>query len=160
MKIWELEDDSGDEEVTALVEKFTAGDDVTYDEKLKDYDLLGSIAHVIGLEKIEVLTSDESSKLQSELAKLLEEEIKLTAGDEDVHTKVENLLTEKLGDLGKKLHTGRSRNDQVLVDLRLFEKGELFEVTSNALELAKSLTDFAVDHVHTPMVGPSDRKST
>ncbi len=153
MKIWELEDGSKDEEVSALVEKFTAGEDVTYDEKLKDYDVLGSIAHVVGLEEIGVLTSEESSTLQRELAKLLEEEIELTAGDEDVHTKVENLLTQKLGDLGKKLHTGRSRNDQVLVDLRLFEKEKVFEVATHALDLAGSLTDFAREHVHTPMVG-------
>ncbi len=153
MKIWELEGSKNEAELEELVEKFTAGADVGYDQLLADYDIYGSIAHVTGLEEIGLLTSSEAEELREGLRDLLEEEIELTSDDEDIHTRVENELTENLGELGGKLHTARSRNDQVMVDLRLYAKDALFEVVEELFELIDSLLEFAESEADTPMVG-------
>lgn len=152
MKVWELESEQHDK-LTEKIESFTTGTDIQYDMKLKNFDLLGSIAHVIGLEDIGILSNTESTKLQSELINLLKEDLELSPQDEDIHSKIEKVLVQRLGDLGKKVHTGRSRNDQVLVDLRLFTKQKIFEVTKEILQLANALMGLTTTHRHTPMVG-------
>ncbi|MFP4201898.1 MAG: argininosuccinate lyase [Candidatus Acetothermia bacterium] len=153
MKVWELEDRRDESGLVELVEEFTAGADVGYDQRLADYDILGSIAHVTGLEEIGLLTSSEAEELREGLRDLLEEEIELTSDDEDIHTRVENELTDELGELGGKLHTARSRNDQVMVDLRLYAKDGLFGVVDALFELIESLLELAEEGASTPMVG-------
>lgn len=124
--------DKGAAKVDEEIQKFTAGDDVILDRQLLDYDIQASIAHVRGLRHIEVLTEQESAELISALEELRE---RFAAGEfilderfEDGHSAIEAFLTEKLGDTGKKVHTGRSRNDQVLVAQRLFLKDALQEL--------------------------------
>ena len=153
MKTWELGDKGEKTELDKLVEDFTAGADVDYDQRLARYDIFGSIAHVYALEQLELVNSDEARKLRNELRNLLDEDLNLVPGDEDIHTRVENELTDRLGKTGEKLHTARSRNDQVLVDVRLFTKAELFKLIRKLLNLVESLMYFASSHSTTPMVG-------
>lgn len=153
MKIWELENGKDESELEELVEEFTAGADVEYDQRLADYDIYGSIAHVTGLEEIGLLSGPEAEDLREGLRDLLGEEIELSPDDEDIHTRVENELTENLGEIGGKLHTARSRNDQVMVDLRLYAKEALFEVVEGLFELIDSLLEFAEREAKKPMVG-------
>ncbi|MBI3659811.1 argininosuccinate lyase [Candidatus Acetothermia bacterium] len=150
MKLWQTDNSKTDNQ---LVEQFTAGDDISLDEKLYRYDLLGSLAHAYMLSKIGVLSTKEFSKLRAAVLKLLDAEIHLTVQDEDVHTKVENLLVHKLGELGQKIHTGRSRNDQVLLDTRLHTKDKLSEIALSAMRLAMNLNTLAQRHEFVPMPG-------
>lgn len=149
MKLWE----TGGESVNELVERFTAQEDLALDEALARYDILGSLAHATMLQKIRLLSAAEFARLGRALCKLLSAAISLTVQDEDIHTKIENLLVEELGELGQKLHTGRSRNDQILVDLRLYTKDKLLEIALAALELAARLHKFAQQHEFVPMPG-------
>jgi argininosuccinate lyase len=149
MKLWKTEQSSDDE----LVEQFTAGEDVALDRELVPYEIFGSLAHAVMLEQIGVLTAAELARLRTVLVELLDAEIRLTVQDEDVHTKLEALLTEKLGELGQKIHTGRSRNDQVLVDIRLYTKARLSAIALEALDLASSLQKLAQAHEFVPMPG-------
>ena len=134
-------------QMTEEIEKFTVGRDREMDLYLAKYDVLGSMAHITMLESIELLQKDELQLLLKELKEIYKEaeagKFVIEEGVEDVHSQVELLLTRKLGDIGKKIHSGRSRNDQVLVDLKLFirdklhELVELIEVLFNEL-IAKS----------------------
>ena len=116
MKLW----DKG-YEVTAEIERFTVGRDREMDMYLAEADVLGSMAHITMLESIGLLEKDELQLLLSELRDILGEirsgAFTIEDGIEDVHSQVELMLTRRLGDVGKKIHSGRSRNDQVLVDL-------------------------------------------
>jgi len=129
------------------IEKFTVGNDYLIDKALVKYDIIGSIAHAEMLCKIGILTKEELKKLQKALSEILELdkkgrfEIKLE--DEDVHTAIENCLTEKLGDLGKKIHTARSRNDQVLTALRLYCKDEINEILKSIDGFVSALHGFS-----------------
>ena len=129
-KLWEK-----NFEVNKEIEKFTVGRDREMDLYLAKYDVLGSMAHITMLESIGLLTKDELTKLLAALKKIYKtcEEGKFVIEDdvEDVHSQVELMLTRELGDIGKKIHSGRSRNDQVLVDLKLFTRHELMEVVDN-----------------------------
>ena len=134
-------------QMTEEIEKFTVGRDREMDLYLAKYDVLGSMAHITMLESIGLLQKDELQLLLKELREIYKEaeagKFVIEEGVEDVHSQVELLLTRKLGDIGKKIHSGRSRNDQVLVDLKLFirdklhELVELIEVLFNEL-IAKS----------------------
>ena len=134
-------------QMTEEIEKFTVGRDREMDLYLAKYDVLGSMAHITMLESIGLLQKDELQLLLKELKEIYKEaeagKFVIEEGVEDVHSQVELLLTRKLGDIGKKIHSGRSRNDQVLVDLKLFirdklhELVELIEVLFNEL-IAKS----------------------
>lgn len=125
------------------VESFTVGNDRIYDKKLAPYDVKGTMAHVEMLGKVGLLEEDEVSQLVKELNQILENALKkdfeIPAQFEDIHSYVEYILTERLGDIGKRVHTGRSRNDQVLVDLHMFFKGELEEITQTSSELCDLL---------------------
>ena len=120
-----------------LVESYTVGDDQVLDQYLLGHDITATKAHAHMLEKIGVLTSDEYQQLAAALDELLDEwktgAFTLTSEHEDGHTAIELYLTEKLGPIGKKVHTGRSRNDQALVMMRLFIKTEL-EAVAEKLE--------------------------
>lgn len=129
-KLWEK-----NFEVNKEIDRFTVGRDRELDLYLAKYDVLGSMAHITMLESIGLLTKDELTKLLAALKKIYNtcEEGKFVIEDdvEDVHSQVELMLTRELGDIGKKIHSGRSRNDQVLVDLKLFTRHELMEVVDN-----------------------------
>jgi argininosuccinate lyase len=130
-KLWEKKSGS----TLASVEKFTVGQDREFDLYLAPFDVLGSIAHVKMLAKVGLLKSAESATLVAGLQEIAREiesgDFKLEAHVEDIHSQVELLLTERLGDAGKKIHMARSRNDQVLVDLKLFLRHELLELTGS-----------------------------
>ena len=121
------------------VERFTVGKDRELDLRLARYDVMGSKAHIAMLEKISLISSDEFHKLIDELDCILESiekgEFRLEEGVEDIHSQVELILTERLGDVGKKIHSGRSRNDQVAVDIKLFLKDECLAIRDEMLEL-------------------------
>jgi len=144
-------------EIDKGVEKFTVGKDYILDKKLVWADIAGSIAHASMLAKIGILTPDELKKLKGALLEVLELDEKgkfeIKMQDEDVHTAVENHLTKKLGPTGKKIHAARSRNDQVLVDLRLYTKAKLLAVEEAVLELAGALMIFAEKNKTVPMPG-------
>jgi argininosuccinate lyase len=152
MKLW----DKG-YKLDTLVEAFMTGDDPQLDHALIEYDCLGSIAHAKMLAKIGVLTVKESEQLTIALQEIIhlarEDKFIIQFQDEDVHTAIENTLIAKLGDLGKKLHTARSRNDQVLVDLRLYSKDWLIKITHEVLNVCDVLCEFAIKHHDVPMPG-------
>lgn len=137
-KLWEK-----NFEVNKEIERFTVGRDREMDMYLAKYDVLGSMAHITMLESIGLLEKDELEKLLAELRhvyQLCEDgKFSIEKDVEDVHSEVELMLTRKLGDMGKKIHSGRSRNDQVLVDLKLFTRHELMEVVDNVKALFDEL---------------------
>lgn len=122
-----------------IVEDFTVGNDRTLDMALAKYDVIGSKAHIRMLESIGLLTADELGILTEALDKILDEietgQFRLEDDVEDIHSQVELLLTRRLGDVGKKIHSGRSRNDQVLTDIKLFLRDELLKIRDEVLEL-------------------------
>ncbi len=130
MKLWQKDTPLGDG--GKEVETFTVGKDREMDMYLAAFDVLGSLAHIEMLESVGLLTKDELSQLQKELKNIYQQiqkgEFKLQDDAEDIHSQVELLLTQKLGDAGKKIHSARSRNDQVLVDVKLFFRNELEEL--------------------------------
>ena len=137
-KLWEK-----NFEVNAEIERFTVGRDREMDLYLAPYDVLGSMAHITMLESIGLIGSDELPLLLAELKNIYQicqrGEFVIEEGVEDVHSQVELMLTRKLGDMGKKIHSGRSRNDQVLVDLKLFTRHELMEVAEGVKVLFDEL---------------------
>ena len=138
MKLWEK-----NFEVNKEIERFTVGRDREMDLYLAKYDVLGSMAHIIMLESIGLLGKDELPALLRELKAIYGQcergEFVIEDDIEDVHSQVEMLLTRKLGDMGKKIHSGRSRNDQVLVDLKLFTRHELMETAEEVKVLFDEL---------------------
>ena len=138
MKLW-----SKDKESLKSVTDFTTGQDNVLDLHLAPFDVLGSLAHITMLETIGLLTRAELDILCKELKSVYKEiqagKFEIEAGVEDVHSQVELLLTRKLGDVGKKIHSGRSRNDQVLVDVKLFLRHEIEETTKAIQQLFELL---------------------
>lgn len=132
-KLWEK-----NYEINHEIERFTVGRDREMDLYLAKYDVLGSMAHITMLESIGLLEKEELKPLLDELKNIYElcekGEFVIEDGIEDVHSQVELMLTRKLGDMGKKIHSGRSRNDQVLVDLKLFTRHQLKEI-ANAVKV-------------------------
>ena len=144
-------------QATDLVEDFTVGNDRILDMCLAKYDVIGSKAHIRMLESIGLLTSDELETLTEALDQILGE---INAGEfileddvEDIHSQVELLLTRRLGDIGKKIHSGRSRNDQVLVDLKLFLKDEVITLRDEILHLFYTLQNLSEKHKNVLMPG-------
>ncbi len=127
MKLWQKNTDSSKE-----VTRFTVGKDREMDLYLASFDVLGSLAHIRMLESIHLLTKEELDLLSAELkniyAQIEHGDFKMEEEVEDIHSQVEWMLTKKLGDVGKKIHSGRSRNDQVLVDVKLFLRSEILEL--------------------------------
>jgi len=134
MKLWQK-----NIEVDKEVERFTIGKDREMDLYLAKADVSGSIAHAMMLESIGLLTSDELRQLLAELRSIYSNidsgQFQIEEGVEDVHSQVELLLTRKLGDIGKKIHSGRSRNDQVLLDLKLFTREAIQQIVKEVSEL-------------------------
>ncbi len=138
MKLWEK-----NYEVNAEIDRFTVGRDREMDLYLAPYDVLGSMAHITMLESIGLIGKDELPVLLNELRNIYaltqKGEFIIEDGIEDVHSQVELMLTRKLGDMGKKIHSGRSRNDQVLVDLKLFTRHQLRLVADDVKDLFDQL---------------------
>ena len=135
---------------TEAVDRFTVGNDRVLDLRLARYDVQGSRAHIRMLEKIGLLSAGELADLDAALGRIAE---RIEAGDfvlepdvEDIHSQVELLLTRELGEMGKKIHSGRSRNDQVLVDLKLFLRDELKSVREEVLTLFRTLQGLSERH--------------
>lgn len=144
-KLWEK-----NTSVDGSVEDYTVGLDREMDLYLAPYDILGSLAHIKMLESIGLLTGDELNTLSIELKNIYKKAIAgefiIEDGVEDVHSQVELMLTRKLGDIGKKIHSGRSRNDQVLVDLKLFMRSEIEKVAESVEHLFKTLITKSNEH--------------
>ena len=138
MKLWEK-----NFEINKEIERFTVGRDREMDMYLAKYDVLGSMAHITMLESIGLLEKDELTQLLAELKNIYRSceqgEFVIEDDVEDVHSQVEMLLTRKLGDMGKKIHSGRSRNDQVLVDLKLFTRHQLKDIADEVKSLYDEL---------------------
>ena len=137
-KLWQK-----NSKVAASVESFTIGNDQAMDLYLAPYDVLGSIAHTTMLSEVGLLTADEQVQLKNALIDIYKSietgDFALEEGVEDIHSQVEILLTQKLGDIGKKIHSARSRNDQVLVDLKLFLRAEIISLSKSVQSLFELL---------------------
>jgi len=145
MKLWQK-----DKGALASVEKFTVGQDQEMDMFLARFDVLGSLAHIQMLESIGLLSKEELKVLSAELKDIYKKiesgEFSVEAGVEDIHSQVELDLTKKLGDVGKKIHSGRSRNDQVLVDSKLYLRYEIREIVSEVKNLFDLLIQLSEKH--------------
>jgi argininosuccinate lyase len=163
MKLWQKNspatngDKAGTADAMARVDDFTVGRDREMDMLLAEADVLGSLAHTRMLETIGLLTADELGGIQRELKSILADirrgHFAIEPGIEDVHSQVELLLTARLGDTGKKIHSGRSRNDQVLVDLRIFLRREISEIVRAAKQLFDRLQGLSEQHKNILMPG-------
>ena len=143
--------------MTQEIEKFTIGRDREMDLYLAKYDVLGSMAHITMLQSIDLLTEEELKVLLAELKKIYHQadmgEFEIEEGVEDVHSQVEMILTRKLGDIGKKIHSGRSRNDQVLVDLKLFIRDQIKDIAGLVKDLFDELITQSERYKHVLMPG-------
>ena len=152
MKIWAKNTDAD-----KAVDAFTVGRDREMDELLAEADVLGSLAHTRMLESIGLMTAAELGSVQKELKNILAEirrgDFAIAPGIEDIHSQVEFLLTERLGDTGKKIHSGRSRNDQVLVDLRIFLRCEIAGIVKRTKILFDRLQALSERHKNVLMPG-------
>ena len=143
------------EPVAELVKKYTAS--VSFDYRLAPFDIEGSLAHAAMLAKVGVLTTDDLQAIRRGMAEILQE---INSGQfvwqqdlEDVHMNIERRLTGKIGDAGKRLHTGRSRNDQVATDIRLWLREQIDQISLLLVDLQRSLLELAAQHVETAMPG-------
>jgi len=151
-KLWQKEID-----LDSLMEEFTVQNDYRIDYELVHSDILGSLAHAHGISKIGILSEKELEDVTKGLITILEEHQNnsfiIHKEDEDCHTAIEGRLTDLIGDAGKKIHTGRSRNDQVQTALRLWMREFLMTLSHTTMELADELISFSVAHEFTPMPG-------
>lgn len=156
MKLWQkesnknLDQEVNSKEVALRIEKFTVGGDREMDMYLAEFDVLGSMAHAIMLESIGLLETEELRLILNECRKIYNDILKgkfsIEKNIEDVHSQVEWLLTQALGDAGKKIHSGRSRNDQVLVDLKLFMRHQVRQVVTQSEQLFHKLIELSNKH--------------
>lgn len=154
-KLWETTVNSS--ALSKKAEALTVGNDYLLDMHLVPYDVKASIAHAKGLQLIDILTEEEFEKIKSCLKELMEDyetgSFVIDQHQEDCHTAIEEYLTIRLGDTGKKIHTGRSRNDQVLTAMRLYEIDQIIHTVSNAISIAEKLLSLAKKHEFVPMPG-------
>lgn len=152
-KIWQKDNTKTND----LVNQFTVGKDLDFDDRLAKYDVLGSIAHAKMLAEVGLIRLDEEQAIVAVLEEVLSEiekgsfEIDKTA--EDIHSQIETILIEKLGETGKKIHTARSRNDQVLTDIKLYLLDEIREITERADSFFQILKDKANQHKNVLLPG-------
>ncbi len=151
-KLW-----SKGQPLDALVERYTVGDDPLLDRRLLPHDLRASASHARMLGSIGILSATEVTKLEEALADIQTEfdagRFAIEQSDEDVHTAIERFLTSCLGDIGKKIHTGRSRNDQVLVALALWQRDAVAEARDAVTATALAFEEFAAAHEEIPLPG-------
>jgi argininosuccinate lyase len=148
-KLWQ-KNNLSQNELAQKVEQFTVGNDRELDKLLAKYDVLGSLAHTKMLAEVGLLSNEDLSPIQQELKNIFKaienDNFSIADESEDIHSEIEFRLTEKLGDIGKKIHSGRSRNDQVLLDIKLYTRNEVEEITT----LTKSLfnTFIQLSNIH------------
>jgi argininosuccinate lyase len=147
LKLW----DKG-KKLDGLVEQFTVGDDPELDAELLRFDCAASIAHARTLERAGILKDDEVQHLTRVLLEVQKKGLAITREQEDVHTAIEEHLVERLGDLGKKIHTGRSRNDQVMVDIQLWARARMEDISRKLVTFCERLNEFSRDNP-APMAG-------
>jgi len=139
------------------IEKYTVADDYILDMTIFPFDVQASKAHANMLKSIQILTDEENKKLQNALDEILDlynnDKIIITSADEDCHTVIERILTEKCGDAGKKIHTGRSRNDQVLTAVRLYSQSSLEKIIVDAEKLQKLFLEKTLKYKNVPFPG-------
>ena len=152
MKLWEKST-----QVNKKIEKFTVGNDRMLDIYLAKYDILGSMAHILMLQSVGLLSSNELDVLLRELKNIYQlavnDDFIIEEGVEDVHSQVELMLTRELGDVGKKIHSGRSRNDQVLVDLKLYTRAEIEKTVDAVSALFEVLIEQSEKYKHILLPG-------
>jgi len=146
MKLWQ----KNNTVISDKVQQFTVGRDREFDMLLAPYDVQGSLAHTAMLAKVGLLPNDEYELIKKELGKILED---IQQGDfllrddvEDIHSQIEIMLTEELGDAGKKIHSGRSRNDQVAVDIKLYLRAEILLIKDFVVSLFNTLQQLSEQH--------------
>ena len=156
-KLWQNKSAETETNIHKKVEAFTVGNDYELDQLLVPYDIKASKVHAAALKKAGILNESELEKLTNALTNVQEiwekGGFEITVQDEDMHTAIENYLVDELGDLGKKIHTGRSRNDQVLTAMRLYEKDKLNDVLSAVDACVDKLLNFARAGEDVPMPG-------
>jgi argininosuccinate lyase len=167
MKLWQNNTEKTNETIQKMVEDFTIGEDKIWDLYLAESDVLGSIAHTTMLKEIGLITENELIAIKENLNEILiliqKGEFKIDEGVEDVHSQIEIMLTEKIGDIGKKIHSGRSRNDQSLLDIKLFIKKEIKSIVDKTEPVFKELlalsekhkTDLLPGYTHFQLAMPS-----
>lgn len=167
MKLWQNNTEKTNLTIQKLVEDFTIGEDKIWDLYLAESDVIGSIAHTTMLKEIGLITENELTAIKENLNDILiliqKGEFKIDEGVEDVHSQIEMLLTEKIGDIGKKIHSGRSRNDQSLLDIKLFIKKEIKNIVEKTEPVFKELialsekhkTDLLPGYTHFQLAMPS-----
>lgn len=152
MKLW----DKGSR-TDELIARFTIGDDPGFDMELAEYDVIGSIAHALMLRETGLLSESDWHAVDAGLRRILtairEERFEIEEGVEDVHSQVEQLLTADVGDAGKRIHTARSRNDQVLLDLKLYFRDAIRAVADGSAAFAGALLDRSDRHADVPLPG-------
>ncbi|MDZ7682233.1 MAG: lyase family protein [Fodinibius sp.] len=146
MKLW----DKGQQTTNEIIEQFTVGSDRVLDLQIAEYDLRASKAHARMLNKVGLLSEKESKQIEGQLNRLLkeleEDDFTIEEEFEDIHSKIEYELTQQLGDTGKKIHAGRSRNDQVLVCLHMYVKDQIDEIKLLMKKLFDQLLDLSEQH--------------
>ncbi|QEK13280.1 argininosuccinate lyase [Crassaminicella thermophila] len=152
MKLW---GGRFEKSTASFVDEFNAS--ITFDQKLYKHDIMGSIAHAKMLAKSSIITKEESKKIIEGLKEILADieagKISFQIELEDIHMNIEKLLTDRIGEVGKKLHTARSRNDQVAVDIRLYLRDEIINIKQSLKNLLGSLIEIAKEHIDTVMPG-------
>ncbi|MBQ0151749.1 MAG: argininosuccinate lyase [Chryseobacterium sp.] len=152
-KIWQKDN----VQTNNIVNQFTVGKDLDFDERLAKYDVLGNIAQCKMLAEVGIISQEESIKMLEVLEDILKdienETFEIDKEAEDIHSQIESILIEKLGDTGKKIHTARSRNDQVLVDIKLYLLDEIREITALTNEFFQNLVQLAEQHKNTLLPG-------
>jgi argininosuccinate lyase len=147
MKIWQKKDGSGSHD---MVEKFTVGRDKEFDIILAEYDVIGSMAHVKMLQSVGLLSENELTMILRGLEEIKTDiqngNFSIEEGAEDIHSQVEASLTKKIGDAGKKIHSGRSRNDQVAVDIKLYLSARIYDIATEVQSLFNVLISLSNEH--------------
>jgi len=153
MKLWQKENT----QISELIEAFTVGRDREFDLELAKYDIQGSLAHVTMLAKVGLLPEADLIAIKKELENILGEIAQgtfvLNPDVEDIHSQIELMLTERIGEAGKKIHSGRSRNDQVAVDIKLYLRAQLLAVRDSAVALFHQLQKLSEQHKHQLLPG-------
>lgn len=153
-KLWQT---PASKQLHPLAEEFTSADQVVWDQQLVTYDIQGSLAHATMLAKVGIISQSDLKDIKKGLVQILKDyqngSFKLKLADEDVHTAVENKLVDLVGEVGKKLHTGRSRNDQILADLWLYIKDHLGAVEDSVGQLMATLKQWGKKYSQVPMPG-------
>lgn len=152
-KIWQKDDNA----TNILVNTFTVGKDLDFDERLAKYDVKGSMAHCKMLAEVGIISNEESEQMLFVLSEILNEiengTFEIDKNAEDIHSQIESILIEKLGDTGKKIHTARSRNDQVLLDIKLYLLDEIREITTLTDKFFQILIKLAEQHKNVLLPG-------